>query len=74
MRHAETGRLERSGLTVNHFWLFAAVARHLSLTKASGELRISQPAISYQLKQLEDLYGDKLYCEGGRRSKTPDLK
>src|SRR6266542_150054 len=56
-----TGQLTRSGITLNQFWFFAAVAKHLNMTRASEELRVSQPSISQQLKQLEDHYGSKLY-------------
>jgi DNA-binding transcriptional LysR family regulator len=56
-----TGNLTRSGITLNQFWFFAAVAKHLNITKASEELRVSQPSISQQLRQLEDHYGSKLY-------------
>jgi DNA-binding transcriptional LysR family regulator len=80
-----TGKSTRSGITLNQFWLFAAVAKHLNMTRASEELRVSQPSISQQLKQLEDYYGNKLYrrlskgveiTEAGRlflRSITPIL-
>jgi len=37
------------------------VAKHRSLTKAALELRVSQPSISQQLKQLEDHHGARLY-------------
>jgi DNA-binding transcriptional LysR family regulator len=56
-----TGNLTRSGITLNQFWFFAAVAKHLNVTKASEELHVSQPSISFQLKQLEEHYGSKLY-------------
>jgi LysR family transcriptional regulator, transcriptional activator of the cysJI operon len=56
-----TGKLTRSGITLNQFWFFAAVAKHLNVTKASEELRVSQPSISQQLRQLEEHYGSKLY-------------
>jgi len=56
-----TGQLTRSGITLNQFWFFAALAKHLNMTRASEELRVSQPSISQQLKQLEDHYGSKLY-------------
>jgi DNA-binding transcriptional LysR family regulator len=56
-----TDNLTRSGITLNQFWFFAAVAKHLNVTKASEELRVSQPSISQQLRQLEDHYGRKLY-------------
>jgi LysR family transcriptional regulator, transcriptional activator of the cysJI operon len=56
-----TGNLTRSGITLNQFWFFAAVAKHLNVTKASEELHVSQPSISQQLRQLENHYGRKLY-------------
>lgn len=48
-------------MTLNQFTLFATVAKHLNVSKASQELRISQPAVSQQLRQLESRYGAKLY-------------
>lgn len=48
-------------MTLNQCTLFAAVAKHLNIRKASAELRVSQPAVSQQLKQLESRYGAKLY-------------
>jgi hypothetical protein len=55
---------KRVKMTLNQFSSFAAVAKHLNLTKASAELRVSQPSLSLQLKQLEDHYGTKLYPVG----------
>src|SRR5437899_5108358 len=52
---------KRVRMTLNQFSSFAAVAKHLSLTKASLELRVSQPSITQQLKQLEDHHGTQLY-------------
>ena len=52
---------KRMAMTLNQFSSFAAVAKHLNLTKASTELRVSQPSLSLQLKQLEDHHGTKLY-------------
>jgi len=56
-----SGAAKRVTLTLNQFSSFAAVAKHLSLTKASLELRVSQPSITQQLKQLEDHHGTQLY-------------
>jgi len=52
---------KRVKMTLNQFSSFAAVAKHRNLTKASLELRVSQPSITQQLKQLEDHHGAKLY-------------
>jgi len=49
------------GVTLNQFALFVAVAKYASLTKASAELRVSQPSVSQQLRQLEVYYGTKFY-------------
>ena len=51
----------RVRMTLNQFSFFATVAKHRSLTKASAELRVSQPSISQQLKQLEGHHGTQLY-------------
>jgi DNA-binding transcriptional LysR family regulator len=51
----------RVAMTLNQFSFFAVVAKHRSLTKASAELRVSQPSITQQLKQLENHHGAKLY-------------
>ena len=52
---------KRVRMTLNQFSSFAAVAKHMSLTKASMELRVSQSSISQQLKQLENHHGAQLY-------------
>jgi DNA-binding transcriptional LysR family regulator len=60
--HRVEGDLTRRlGMTLNQFALFVAVAKYSSVTKASAELRVSQPSISQQLRQLEASYGAKLY-------------
>lgn len=40
---------------------FEAAARHLSFTKAGEELNISQAAVSYSIKQLEESLGVQLF-------------
>jgi DNA-binding transcriptional LysR family regulator len=47
--------LVRSGgiMTLHQLRIFESVARHLSVTRASQELHMSQPAVSQQLKLLE---------------------
>jgi len=52
--------------------VFQAVARHLSFTKASTELFISQPAITRHIKELELACKVKLFERSGTRiSLTP---
>src|SRR5689334_12556016 len=48
-------------MTLSQFTAFAMVAKHLNVRRASEELRVSQPAISQHLKQMEAYYGVKLY-------------
>ena len=37
------------------------MAKHLNVTQAAAELRVSQPSITQQLKQLEEHHGTQLY-------------
>jgi DNA-binding transcriptional LysR family regulator len=53
-------------MTVNRFQVFAAVARHGNISRASHELRISQPSVSQQLRTLEEEFGAKFYLRSGR--------
>jgi DNA-binding transcriptional LysR family regulator len=53
-------------MTLNQFTFFAAIAKHGSLTRASQELRISQPSVSQQLRLLERDSGVKLYRRNGK--------
>lgn len=41
--------------------VFIAVARHLSFTQASKELKISQPAITKHIQELENIYNTQLF-------------
>ena len=43
---------------------FLAVAREQSISAAAESLHISQPALSVQLKALEDEFGKKLFIRG----------
>ena len=46
---------------------FNAVARHGSFSKAAEALAVTQPALSLQVKALEEAYGVKLLERTGRR-------
>ena len=54
-------------LNYHHLLYFWTVVRAGSIHKASLELRVSAPAISTQLKLLEDQLGEKLLRRSGRR-------
>jgi len=53
-------------LTLRQLRVFDAVARHLSYTKASQELHLSQPAVSMQVSQLEAELGLPLFDKVGK--------
>ena len=53
-------------MTLDRFMVFAAVAKHQNVTRASEQLHISQPAVTKQLKLLEKNYNLKLYKRIGR--------
>jgi len=54
-------------LTLRQLKIFEAVARHLSYTRASEELHLTQPAVSMQVKQLEEAAGLPLFEQVGKR-------
>jgi DNA-binding transcriptional LysR family regulator len=54
-------------LTLRQLTIFASVARHLSFTRASEELHLTQPAVSMQVKQLEEAAGLPLFEQVGKR-------
>jgi len=54
-------------LNYHHLLYFWTVVRAGSIHKASEQLRVSPPAISAQLKLLEDQLGEKLLSRSGRR-------
>jgi len=53
-------------VTLRQLRAFAAVARHLSYTRAAHELHLTQPAVSQQLKLLESQVGLPLFEHMGR--------
>lgn len=54
-------------LTLRQLNIFQAVARHLSFTRASKDLHLTQPAVSMQVKQLEDEIGLPLFEQIGKK-------
>ena len=47
--------------------VFHAVAKHLSFTKAAEALFMTQPAVTFQIRQLEDELGTQLVERTNRR-------
>jgi DNA-binding transcriptional LysR family regulator len=54
-------------LTLRQLAVFESVARHLSYTKAAEEMYLSQPAVSMQIRQLEDAVGLPLFERLGKK-------
>lgn len=53
--------------TMQQLRLFEAVARHSSFTRAAEEIHLSQPAVSIQVKRLEENVGLALFEHVGKR-------
>ena len=62
MKHASLRQLK----------VFEAVARNLSFTRAAEELHLTQPTVSIQLKQLNDIVGLPLLEQIGKRIHLTD--
>ena len=54
-------------ITLRQLKIFEAAARHLSYTRAAKELFLTQPAVSMQVKQLEEGLGVRLFEQLGKR-------
>jgi len=50
----------------NHLYYFHVVASEGSLAKAAQKLRVTQPTISTQIRQLEEFVGHRLFERSGR--------
>jgi DNA-binding transcriptional LysR family regulator len=57
--------LERS-VTLHQLRVFKAVADHLSFSAAAHDLKLSQPSVSYQVKELERAVGTDLFDRLGK--------
>jgi LysR family transcriptional activator of nhaA len=55
-----------SFLNYHHLRYFRMIARELSVTRAANKLNLSVPALSLQLKQLEESLGQKLFERSGK--------
>ena len=61
-----------SNCDYNKYKVFYAVAEYNSFSKASDILHISQPAISYSVKELENQLNTKLFIRENRKIKLTD--
>jgi LysR family transcriptional regulator, low CO2-responsive transcriptional regulator len=55
-------------LNLHQLATFQVVAKHCSYVRAAEELHFSQPAVSAQIRQLEQALGVKLFDQIGRRT------
>jgi DNA-binding transcriptional LysR family regulator len=53
-------------MTADQLITFATVAEHANISRAAIALHLSQPAVSGQLRQLQDEFGEPLYQRAGR--------
>src|ERR1700742_2394146 len=53
-------------MTPHQLITFAAVAEHRNISRAAVALHLPQPAVSGQLRQLQDEFGEPLYQRDGR--------
>ena len=54
-------------ITFRQLQIFSSVAKHLSFTLAAEELHLSQPAVSMQVKQMENLIGSSVTEKIGKK-------
>jgi len=54
-------------VTIRQLQVFASAARHLSFARAAEELHLTQPAVSMQIKELENAVGLPLFDRSGRK-------
>jgi DNA-binding transcriptional LysR family regulator len=55
------------GATLQQLRLFTSAARHLSFARAAEELHVTQPAVSMQIRSLEEQVGLPLFDRGHRQ-------
>jgi len=59
-------------MLLRHIHYFLAVAEHGSFTRAATALHVSQPALSQQIRQVEDMLGVQLFDRSGRLVRLTD--
>lgn len=60
-------------VTLRQLQVFESAARHLSFSRAAKELHLSQPAVSMQIKQLEEAVGGALFEQLGKKLFLTDV-
>lgn len=76
MQHRASGNPAPLGVAdwnLHRLRLFRAVARSLSFTAAARELAIAQPAVSHQIRSLEEELGVQLFVRHGRSVTLTDV-
>ena len=59
-------------MNLQYYYNFVAIVEEGSLTAASRKLHIAQPALSNQIKAMEEKYGTRLFFRGARRLELTD--
>ncbi len=59
-------------LNYHHLRYFWTVAKEGGLARAAEKLRVSQPSISEQIRELENALGEKLFRREGRNNRLTD--
>ncbi len=59
-------------MLLRHIHYFLAVAEHRGFTRAATALHVSQPALSQQIRQLEESLGAQLFDRSGRHIQLTD--
>lgn len=61
------------GITIRHLRYFEALAHHGHFSRAAEACAISQPALSLQIKELEEMLGAALFERGARQTRLTAL-
>lgn len=59
--------------TLRQLRIFEAAARHAHLGRAAAELNLTQPAVSIQMRRLEECVGAELFARAGRGKRLTDV-